>query len=483
MVVLALGCTSNTALAGAVRAGFNATSHVATDDAPVPSAVSIGFTANLFWLSFSQIFINNNGNVTLGSSSTTFTPSGLAGSTKKIFAPFFGDVDTTGAGSGVVTYGTGTVDGFSAFGVNWVNVGYYDAKTDKKNSFQLIFIDRSDTGAGNFDFEFNYDQIQWETGDASGGSNGLGGTSGTVGYTKGTDEPRTVFEFIGSRKPGSFLDANATTGLIKGSAGSAVLGRYVFQARSGSVQNYGGTTVATVPTVATGSGINGETLVATFNGSITAAAVETLIENLTYQNTSDSPTASRTISVIVQDGGASTSTAQTVTITVNAENDAPQLSASITSPADITAAGDTISALGGSSPSSEQVANAIDNSSATKYLNFGKLRSVGQRGFGLCREWHGRHGGRRDYGDRCGHGQPDRRHREHHLGLDGGRQLEHHDAERHQRQLQFRPRRAHSDGHSHGGTVSNGLALDHVQFHERQPGRHVQFAHDYSGLE
>ena len=67
---------------------------------------------------------------------------------------------------------------------------------------------------------------------------------------------------------------------------------------SGNV-TYGGTTVATVPTSPTGSGINGETLVATFNSSITATAVEALIENLTYQNTSDTPTASRTISVTV----------------------------------------------------------------------------------------------------------------------------------------------------------------------------------------
>jgi hypothetical protein len=49
--------------------------------------------------------------------------------------------------------------------------------------FQLVLIERSDTGAGNFDFEFNYDQIQWEARNASGGVNGLGGSSARAGFS------------------------------------------------------------------------------------------------------------------------------------------------------------------------------------------------------------------------------------------------------------------------------------------------------------
>jgi hypothetical protein len=77
----------------------------------------------------------------------------------------------------------------------------------------------------------NFDQIQWETGDASGGTGGLGGTSARMGYSNGT--PTGSFEEPGSGVNGAFLDSNATTGLIHGSRNSDQLGRYLFPVRSG----------------------------------------------------------------------------------------------------------------------------------------------------------------------------------------------------------------------------------------------------------
>lgn len=67
----------------------------------------------------------------------------------------------------------------NAFGVEWPAVGYYSSRTDKRNTFELVIIDRSDITAGAFDFEFNCDSMQRETGEASGG-NGLGGDSARV---------------------------------------------------------------------------------------------------------------------------------------------------------------------------------------------------------------------------------------------------------------------------------------------------------------
>ncbi len=52
--------------------------------------------------------------------------------------------------------------GRDAFGVTWGGVGYHSYYTDKLNAFQLLLVDRPDTGTGNFDIHFNYDQIQWE---------------------------------------------------------------------------------------------------------------------------------------------------------------------------------------------------------------------------------------------------------------------------------------------------------------------------------
>ncbi len=135
-----------------------------------------------------------------------------------------------------MTYGTGSVDGHAAFGVNWINVGYFYSHTDKLNNFQLILIDRSDTGPGNFDFEFNYDKVQWETGDSSGGTNGLGGYSARAGYSNGSQRYGTFFELAGSAVPGSFLDTNRTTGLIYHRLNSSQPGRYVFSVRNGNDQ-------------------------------------------------------------------------------------------------------------------------------------------------------------------------------------------------------------------------------------------------------
>lgn len=199
--------------------------------------VPIGFPVNFFGTTYTHLFVNNNGNVTFGSPLSTFTPFGLTGATNRpIIAPFFADVDTRGSGSEVVRYSFGatTIDGHQAFCVNWVNVGYYSGRFDKLNSFQLVLVDRSDVGAGDVDMEFNYDKIQWETGDASGGSNGFGGTSAGAGYSAGAGTPGTFFEFTGSRAPGSLLDSNPLTGLVHGSRNTLQLGRYVFPIRNGA---------------------------------------------------------------------------------------------------------------------------------------------------------------------------------------------------------------------------------------------------------
>jgi hypothetical protein len=108
-----------------------------------------------------------------------------------------------------VTYGTDTVGGRAAFGVNWVDVGYFNAHDDKLNQFQLVLIDRSDINPGDFDIQFNYGDMLWETGDVSGGSGGLGGTSAAVGYSNGAGSYQEV---IGSLVAGSFVGQNGLTG-------------------------------------------------------------------------------------------------------------------------------------------------------------------------------------------------------------------------------------------------------------------------------
>ena len=221
--------------ASAIRgnAGFT-TSTLAPNDDGSTGLVATGITMDLWGSTYSSLYVNNNGNVTFGGSMGTYTPFSLLSTSVKILAPYFADVDTSYAGA-PVTYGTSTVGGRAAFGVNWIDVDYYSSSGahTKRNDFQLVIIDRSDIAVGDFDFEFNYDRVEWETGDASGGSGGLGGFSARVGYSNGTT---TAFELTGSAVNGAFLDGGPlATSLIVNSLNSAVAGRYLFTVRSGVV--------------------------------------------------------------------------------------------------------------------------------------------------------------------------------------------------------------------------------------------------------
>jgi nidogen-like/PEP-CTERM motif-containing protein len=240
--------------AQAVRAGFNGTSDGRNDDGTFTTGgctnslaggtctgtlVPIGFNANLFGNSFSSVYVNTNGNITLNAPYATYTPTNLTGGgIPPIIAPFFSDVDTRGAGSAVTQFGTGTVGANQAFGVTWPGVGYYDQGTDKLNIFQLVLIDRNDTGAGNFDFEFNYNQVQWELGDADSGLGGLGTAGQTcayAGYSNGVGGAGNVSaNLTGSGTCGALLDGGPNA-LISNSLNSTQLGRYVFQVRNGQV--------------------------------------------------------------------------------------------------------------------------------------------------------------------------------------------------------------------------------------------------------
>ncbi len=223
---------------GAVRAGFDENILSRNDDGWTgPEA--LGFTISLFGQDLDSCFVNNNGNITFNTGLTTYTPLPLQTLGRTIIAPFWADVDTRNEDSNVTAFGRRRVGGRDAFGVTWVDVGYYDNKANKLNSFQLVLVERADTGTGNFDIEFNFDKIQWETGDVSGGSNGLGGKPSRSGLSNGVD--RTIeLDYSGQTlvqldtNPSTGLP-NTTTGLKYRSRNSTVPGRFVFQVRSDEV--------------------------------------------------------------------------------------------------------------------------------------------------------------------------------------------------------------------------------------------------------
>ena len=235
-----LGCSSMDAQAIRTNAGFSAKSIPANDDGSAPLE-SLGFTINFFGKNRSATYVNNNGNITFDSSLATYTPFGLDSTQREIIAPFFADVDTRNPASRLVTYGQDIVNGHKAFGANYIDVGYYASHADKLNSFQVVLIDRSDVGAGDFDIEFNYAKIQWETGDASGGVGGYGGVPAVVGWSNGTGDPGTSFQLPGSMQSGAFLDGGPhalvrqTVNSVVSSTTARVYGRLTYRARDGVI--------------------------------------------------------------------------------------------------------------------------------------------------------------------------------------------------------------------------------------------------------
>jgi hypothetical protein len=206
IIALAMGLgIQGSALADNIVSGFDQNTLSRNDDGYSNSPVDMGFSVNFFGNTYSSLYVNNNGNVTFDAPQSIYTPYSLETTSRVIIAPFFADVDTSSAGS-PVTYGTGTYNGMNAFAVNWVDVDYYFSESahTARNSFQLLLVDRPDVGTGDFDIYFDYDQIQWETGTASGGDSlGLGGSSARAGWSNGSGQS---YELPGSAINGAFLD-------------------------------------------------------------------------------------------------------------------------------------------------------------------------------------------------------------------------------------------------------------------------------------
>lgn len=146
--------------------------------------ISFGYTlSNFFGHDYTQFYLNNNGNITFGSGLAAYTPDGPQGAHVPVIAPFFADVDTRAALSGLVYYNTSIPNETI---LTWDHVGYFEGHDNLLDTFQLV-VRGSDyvIPAGEGQIGFFWNTMQWETGDASGGSNGFGGTPAAVGFGDG----------------------------------------------------------------------------------------------------------------------------------------------------------------------------------------------------------------------------------------------------------------------------------------------------------
>ncbi|MFT6397054.1 MAG: cysteine-rich repeat protein, partial [Bradymonadia bacterium] len=145
---------------------------------------------NFFGTSYTELYLNTNGNMSFGGSLSTFTPFAFPGATPMI-APYFADVDTrilrgTADEQNRVFYHLDTASSPARFIATWYDVDYFSGgRAPGSNTFQAILTVRNDRAAGDFDVEFRYDTINWTTGDASEGVGGFGGTVARVGFDAG----------------------------------------------------------------------------------------------------------------------------------------------------------------------------------------------------------------------------------------------------------------------------------------------------------
>jgi hypothetical protein len=143
--------------------------------------INLGFTLPFFGTNYTQFWANNNGNISFNGGISEYIPSGPQGAAQPIISPFFGDVDTRNAASGVSHLRTDVSNEIIA---TWDQVGYFSHHADKLNSFQLVlrgpdFVVPQGEGR----IGFFYKNMEWEVTDTSqvaAAGFGDGQTNGTV---------------------------------------------------------------------------------------------------------------------------------------------------------------------------------------------------------------------------------------------------------------------------------------------------------------
>ena len=188
---------------------------------------------NFFGRYYTGFYLNNNGSVTFNAASSSFTPSAITGSTSNpIIAAYWADIDTRGGavtptpggmstGSNLLWYDLDPVT--HTFTATWDDVGYYSGQTNKLNAFQLSI--HQVNAQGDFDIAFRYENIDWTTGGASGGSNGLGGTPARAGYSAGDG-----VDYYELPQSGSEADLLA----LESASNVGATGTFVFSVRNGA---------------------------------------------------------------------------------------------------------------------------------------------------------------------------------------------------------------------------------------------------------
>ena len=215
--------------------GFGEGSVAPNDDgssAPINiTSIFGGAGLNFFGTQYTSLFVNNNGNITFGSSLSQYigAPIGGGGLSVPIIAAYWFDIDTRGGPDTLSPGGTSTGSNLvyydldadnRVFTATWDDVGYYSSHIGNPNAFQIRLID---VGQGDFDIELIYEHINQSFSD----TNSDAGEAPRAGYARGNGTPGVELALSGDFTTSLLLDTQP------GNTGQA--GYYYFQVRGGQV--------------------------------------------------------------------------------------------------------------------------------------------------------------------------------------------------------------------------------------------------------
>ncbi len=244
--------------------GFGESCLFANDDNS-SSAIDLtpAFPAGLRFFSdvHTEAFVNTNGNITFRQGVGAFTPTPFPIAAQPMIAPYWADADNRSSdGCGGNTSGCahpGEPNNVwwhlepGRFVVTWDEIGYYACHDDKRMSFQLLLTQASgsETEQGDFDVEFRFERCEWETGDASGGRDGFGGTPAQSGFDAGN-----LQDFLAL--PGSLEDGISDRMCRGSNVGEAGVWRFLVRSGSVSCEDDGGSCDTLLPGVCSEGIIN-----------------------------------------------------------------------------------------------------------------------------------------------------------------------------------------------------------------------------------
>jgi len=143
------------------------------------SPFNLPFQFCFYGLNYSQVWMNNNGNISFNNGISTFSSSAFPSAGNRMIAAFWADFYLTNGGTMHATI-TPTAAIF-----NWVSMGYYNNQSDKVNTCQIVITNGADPLVIEGNTAIHFADMQWTTGSASSGIGGFLGTPATVGANAG----------------------------------------------------------------------------------------------------------------------------------------------------------------------------------------------------------------------------------------------------------------------------------------------------------